>query len=83
MASYTDKVASVVLKNALKYAKYTTSHTIQKEILQVIASKVRDKIYKDIGDSKFCMIIDEAHDKSKRKQMTIVLRFVDKNGFIQ
>ncbi|XP_059456615.1 uncharacterized protein LOC132186648 [Corylus avellana] len=65
-----------------EFAKYT-SHTIQKEILHVIASKVRNKIREDIGDSKFCIIVDEARDESKREQMAIVLRFVDKDGFIQ
>ncbi|XP_059434852.1 uncharacterized protein LOC132167836 [Corylus avellana] len=82
LASYNDKVASVVLENAPKSARYI-SHTIQKEILQVIASKVREKIREDIGDSKFCIIVDEARDESKREQMAIVLRFVDKDGFIQ
>ncbi|XP_059434146.1 uncharacterized protein LOC132167252 [Corylus avellana] len=52
-------------------------------ILQVIASKVRHKIREDIGDSKFCIIVDEAQDESNREQMAIVLRFVDKDGFIQ
>jgi hypothetical protein len=47
--------------------------------LQVIASKVRDGICEDIGDSKFYIIVDE----SKREQMTTVLRFVDKDSFIQ
>jgi len=82
LASYNEKVATVVLENAPKSAKYT-SHRIQKEILQVMASKVRDKIREDIGDSKFCIIVDEARDESKREQMAIVLRFVDKYGFIQ
>jgi hypothetical protein len=39
LASYNEKVATVVLKNTHKSAKYT-SHRIQKEILQVMASKV-------------------------------------------
>jgi hypothetical protein len=65
LASYNEKVATVVLENAHKSAKYT-SHRIQKEILQVMASKVRDKIREDIGDSKFCIIVDEARDESKR-----------------
>jgi hypothetical protein len=82
LESYNDKVASIVLENAPKFAKYT-SHTIQKEILQVTASKVLDKIREDIRDFKFCIIGDEAWDESKREQMSIVLRFVDKDGFIQ
>jgi hypothetical protein len=82
LASYNDKVESVVLENTPKTAKYT-SHTIQKEILQIIESKVRDKIREEIGESKFCIIVDKAQDESKREQMAIVLRFVDEDGFIQ
>ena len=44
---------------------------------------MRKKIREDIGDSKFCIIVDEAHDESKREQMALVLRFVDKDGFIK
>jgi hypothetical protein len=51
--------------------------------LHVIASKVQDKNRKDIGDSKFCIIVDETQDESKREQMAIILRFVDEDGFIQ
>jgi hypothetical protein len=75
---YNEKVAKVVLENAPQNAKYT-SHHIQKDILHVLAKRVRNAI----RDSKFCIIIDEARDESKKEQMYIVLRFVDKNGFIQ
>jgi hypothetical protein len=51
--------------------------------LQVIVSKVQDKICEEIGESKFCIIVDEAYDESKKEQMAIVLRFVDEDGFIQ
>ena len=81
LAFYNDKVAQVVLENAPKSAKYT-SPTIQKEILHVIASKVRSKIREDIGDSKFCIIVDVSRDESKREQLALVLRFVDNDGFI-
>ena len=82
LASYNDKVARVVMKNALKNAKYTY-HIIQKEILHILANKMRDKVRYDLGNSKFCIIIDEARDESKREQMTIVLRYVDNGGFIR
>jgi hypothetical protein len=39
LASYNEKIATVVLENAPTSAKYT-SHRIRKEILQVMASKV-------------------------------------------
>jgi hypothetical protein len=79
---YNEDVAKVVLENALQNAKYT-SHHVQKEILHVLAKRVRDAIREEIGKSKFCIIVDEARDESKREQMAIVLIFVDKDGFIQ
>lgn len=55
------KLQSLCLENAHKFAKYT-SYAIQKEILQVLARKVQNKIHEDIEDSKFCIIVDEAQD---------------------
>ncbi|XP_059671069.1 uncharacterized protein LOC132316609 [Cornus florida] len=82
LATYNDDVAKLVLENAPKNAKYT-SPQIQKEILHVLARKVRSKIREDIGDTKFCILVDEACDESKREQMALVLRFVDRDGFLQ
>ncbi|KAL7111560.1 hypothetical protein ACP275_05G096600 [Erythranthe tilingii] len=81
LASYNDKVASTVLEKAPP-AKYIYPK-IQKEILHITASKVRKKIREDIGDSKFCILVDEARDESKKEQMALVLRFVDKMGILQ
>lgn len=61
--------------------KSTTSHIIQKEILKVLASEVHDLIKKEIGVSNFFIIVNKAHDESKREKMTLVLRFVDKEHF--
>jgi hypothetical protein len=79
---FNEDVAKVVLENAPQNAKYT-SHHVQKDILHVLAKRVRNVIRKEIGDSKFCIIVDEARDESMKEQMAIVLRFVDKDGFIQ
>uniref|UniRef100_A0A2N9HM17 TTF-type domain-containing protein n=1 Tax=Fagus sylvatica TaxID=28930 RepID=A0A2N9HM17_FAGSY len=73
VSTYDHRVAGVVLENAPRNAKYT-SPTIQKEILHIIASKVQDAIREEIGDAKFCIIIDEARDESKKEQMAIILR---------
>ena len=75
-STFNDKVASVVLENAPGNAKYT-SPTIQKEILHILA------IHEEIGDAKFCILVNEARDESKREQMAIILKFVDKEGFIK
>ena len=81
-STFNNKVASVVLENAPRNAKYT-SPTIQKEILHILASKIQNAVREEIGEEKFCILVDEAQDKLKREQMAIILRFVDKNGFIK
>ncbi|KAG6646247.1 hypothetical protein CIPAW_08G180800 [Carya illinoinensis] len=55
---------------------------MENEILHIFANKVRNVIRKDIGDAKFCILVDKARDESKREQMAIILRFIDKDGFI-
>ena len=81
-STFNENVAIVVLENSPRNAKYT-SPTIQKEILHILASKVRNAIHEEIGHAKFCILFDEARDESKREQMAIILRFVDKEGFIR
>jgi hypothetical protein len=81
VASYDKKVAEVIAK-APKNATYT-SPQIQKEILHVFSMKVMNAIREEIGDAKFCIIVDEARDESMREQMAVVIRFVDKDGFVR
>ncbi|XP_050211381.1 uncharacterized protein LOC126661570 [Mercurialis annua] len=82
LASYNENVDKVALENAPKNAKYI-SHDVQKEILSIFAKKVRRTIREEISEAKFCIIVDEYRDLSKREQMAIVLRFIDKSGCIQ
>ena len=44
---------------------------------------MRNKISEEIRDAKFCILVDEALDKSNREPMAIVLRFVNRDGFVQ
>ncbi|XP_057513609.1 uncharacterized protein LOC130795473 [Actinidia eriantha] len=55
---------------------------IQKEILPILANKVRNIIREEIRDAKFCILVDEAKDTTNREQMAIVLRFVDVHNFL-
>ena len=71
-----------MLDNAPQNASYT-SPQIQKEILQIFTKKIMDAIKKEIGDAKFRIIVDEARDESKKTQMTIILRFVDKTRLVR
>ncbi|XP_027916063.1 zinc finger MYM-type protein 1-like [Vigna unguiculata] len=80
IASHNDEVAKVVLENAPFNSKYT-SPKIQKELLNILSRKVKNHICEEIGDSKFCIVVDEARDESKKEQMALVLKFVDKNGY--
>ncbi|XP_061993644.1 uncharacterized protein LOC133711555 [Rosa rugosa] len=68
--------------NAPRNASYT-SPKIQKQMLQAFSVRIKKVIREEINYSKFCIIVDEARDESKKEQMAVVLRFVDKDGFIR
>ncbi|KAH9752035.1 TTF-type domain-containing protein [Citrus sinensis] len=76
-----EEINKVVLENAPKNAQYIAPK-IQKELLNIIANKVRHKIREEVGAAKFCIIVDEALDESHKEQMAIILRYVDCDGFI-
>ncbi|KAH9693295.1 TTF-type domain-containing protein [Citrus sinensis] len=82
LAIMNEEINKVVLENAPKNAQYI-AHKIQKELLNIIANKVRHKIREEVGDAKFCIIVDEALDESHKEQMAIILRYVDCDGFIR
>ena len=73
------EIAEVFLENAPLYAKYTLPY-IQKELLNILANEVRNKIRKELRDSKFCILIDEALDEFDKEQIAIILRYVDCDG---
>ena len=80
LAEYNDEVAKAI-DNAHQNAKYT-SPDIRKQLLHILATEVQNYIREETADSKFCIIVDEARDESKREQIALVLRFVDKDGLI-
>ncbi|KAK9689031.1 hypothetical protein RND81_09G030000 [Saponaria officinalis] len=62
IASFSKDVEKIVLENALGNASYT-SHQIQQEILSIYSGRIRDVIRNEIGDQKYCIIVDETKDK--------------------
>ena len=48
-----------------------------------MASKTQKIIRDEIGDAKFCLIVDESRDESAREQMALVFLFADEKGFIR
>lgn len=47
------------------------------------APKVKKAIREEIGDAKFCIMVDEARNESVKKQMVVVFRNVDAEGFVK
>ncbi|CAI0400675.1 unnamed protein product [Linum tenue] len=80
-AKLNDQIHGVVLRNAPGNAKYI-SPSIQKEILGIIAHRVRCKIREEIGDSCFSILVDEAVDEAGREQMYVILRYVSSHGIL-
>ncbi|XP_050289786.1 uncharacterized protein LOC126727933 [Quercus robur] len=78
---WNEKVAEIIEKTP-KNATYT-SPRIQKEILHVFLAKVKKAIREEIGDAKFCIMVDEARDESMKEQMAMVFRYVDTEGFVE
>ena len=76
-----NELASVILDNAPQNAKYVAP-TIQKEILHILANKVRNIIYNEIGRGTFCILVDESQDEFTSEQMAFVLRYVNHDGFL-
>ncbi|KAL5758514.1 hypothetical protein ACOSP7_021125 [Xanthoceras sorbifolium] len=76
------EIIGIVLQNSPQNAKYT-SPRIQKELLNILANEVRAKIRKEVGDAKFCILVDEAVDESNKEQVAIILRYVNKERFFQ
>ncbi|CAI0559460.1 unnamed protein product [Linum tenue] len=47
-----------------------------------MACETTKKIIEDLGDDFFCILVDETRDASTKEQMAIVLRYVNKDGFV-
>ncbi|XP_059654658.1 uncharacterized protein LOC132301427 [Cornus florida] len=76
-----DELSSVILDNAPQNAQYIAP-SIQKEILHILANRVRKMIYDEIAGGKYCILVDEAQDESKTEQMDLVLRYIKHDGLL-
>ncbi|XP_030939581.1 uncharacterized protein LOC115964405 [Quercus lobata] len=82
IVTFWNKKVAEIIEKAPKNATYT-SPRIQKEILHVFSAKVKKAIREEIGDAKFCIMVDEACDESMKEQMAVVFRYVDAEGFVK
>ncbi|XP_021971850.1 uncharacterized protein LOC110867009 [Helianthus annuus] len=60
-----------------------TTPSIQKEICNCFAEEVLKKIFEELGDDVFSILVDESRDISKKEQMVVVLRYVNKLEFVK
>ncbi|XP_049343925.1 uncharacterized protein LOC125808251 [Solanum verrucosum] len=76
-----DEVRKFVLENAPQNDQMTCPK-IQKDI--VIACKIETikGIIKELNGDYFSLLVDESFDVSRKEQMTVVLRYVDRRGFV-
>ncbi|KAL7157674.1 hypothetical protein ABFS83_02G093400 [Erythranthe nasuta] len=74
-------IKDVTLNNAPQNHK-TICSDIQKEIVNAFAMEILKEIISDIGDSTFCVMVDEALNISMKEQMALVIRYIDKYGSV-
>ena len=78
-----DKALGEHLKNHNKNTSYI-SKTTQNELIKLCGEGISDSIITEVKNSKFYTIIaDEAADCSNKEQMSLVLRFLDKDNNIR
>ena len=78
-----DKALEEHLKNHNKNASYI-SKTTQNEHIKLCGEVISDSIIAEVENSKFyTTIADESTDCSNKEQMSLVLRFVDKDNNIR
>ncbi|KAL3825522.1 hypothetical protein ACJIZ3_021551 [Penstemon smallii] len=81
LANHNEVIKDVVVGRIQKNLKLT-SPDIQKDIVNVAATETSNIIINDIGDDYFAILVDESRDVPGKEQMAVVLRYVDKKGFI-
>ncbi|XP_025647324.1 uncharacterized protein [Arachis hypogaea] len=57
--------------------------SIQKDIVRAAASETTKVIVNDLGDELFAVLVDEARDISIKEQMSVCLRYVNKEGQVR
>ncbi|GJR45012.1 RNA-directed DNA polymerase, eukaryota [Tanacetum coccineum] len=76
---HNEAIRAVTLENAPKNCTLT-SLRIQKDVVACFAKEIVKSICLEIGADVFSLLVDESSDVSKKEQMAIVLRYVDKYG---
>ncbi|KAI3494634.1 hypothetical protein L1887_40551 [Cichorium endivia] len=77
-----DEIFDNTLEKAPKNNKIICPKS-QKDIVECFAQEILLSIRKEIGEDVFGLLVDESSDVSKKEQMAIVLRHVDRLGYVK
>ena len=81
LADHNEETRKFILQNAPKNNKLYY-HKIQIDIASSCAIETSKLITEDIGDDYFSILVDECRDVFTKEQMALVLRYVDKKGYV-
>lgn len=81
VAGHNPKIAANVLRNAPQNNMYI-SPGIQNDIIRAFASRTLSAILSDVGDSKYCIMLDESSDVSGKEQLAVMIRYVNRLGVV-
>ncbi|XP_060198389.1 uncharacterized protein LOC132627207 isoform X2 [Lycium barbarum] len=76
-----DNIKDFVLKHAPQN-DLMTSPMIQKEIVTACKIETIKAIIEELNGDYFALLVDESFDVSRKEQMAVVLRYVDRMGFV-
>ena len=78
MADYNEYI-NEVLRNTPKNNKLT-HNDIQKDIVNAIAYETTNAIIEDLNSGFFSILVDKPHDILMKRQVSVVLCYIDKKG---
>ncbi|KAK4733482.1 hypothetical protein R3W88_007743 [Solanum pinnatisectum] len=76
-----DKIRDYVLKHA-SVNDQLTSPKIQKDIVSACKIETVKAILDELNGDYFALLVDESFDVSRKEQMAIVFRYIDRMGFV-
>ncbi|XP_059292440.1 uncharacterized protein LOC132045883 [Lycium ferocissimum] len=80
-AKHCDKIHDYVLEHAPQNDRMT-SPMIQKDIVTACKIETIKAIIEELNGDYFALLVDESFDVSRKEKMAVVLRYVDRKGFV-
>ena len=81
LGDHNEEIDQIILDKAPHNLKLTAP-AIQKDIVNACAEETTQEIIAELGDELFAVLVDEARDASNKEQMAVVIRYVNKRGYV-